>query len=93
MKTIETKLEEFEAQYQSGSVQSSERQMDWAQNVMPQIKDFIRQALTEQLTELKEKIEEIRKQSGSEWAPERVAGKTAYNQALFDILTLIDSMK
>ena len=58
-----------------------------------EIKSFLRQALTNQLTELKEKIEGIRKQSGSEWAPERVAGKTAYNQALFYILTLIYSIK
>jgi len=59
--------------------------------------DFVvaqkKKTLTQQRTELKEKIKGISKQSGSEWAPERVAGKTAYNQALKDILTLIDSMK
>ena len=92
MKTIETILDEF------GKIDFSEfsHEKDMVKFAImseQKVKSFFRSALTQQLTELKEKIEEIRKQSGSEWAPERVAGKTAYNQALFDILTLIDSMK
>src|SRR3990167_834988 len=96
---INKKIEEFEKRYENSKEQFRGK-MSWQDKAF--VKAFLHQALTQQLDELKEKVERIKFTDLPLNAPSILLEpencvtafkKKGYNQALSDILTLIDSMK
>jgi len=109
MKTIQTILDEFEKEFPRFTGVGARHPIFNETPVYTHIIQFIRQALTQQLDELKGKIEGMKFpeiNGGSKELPYKeyptakpihesddVLQQFYYNQALKDILTLIDSMK
>ena len=91
MKTTQMILKEFDKQFKLID------DLDWDRDLQEEVKSFIRQTLTQQLDELKGKVEGVRVESARTCSSEDTDEYRAYDageEAMRNkILTLIDSMK
>jgi len=91
---IEKKIEEFNKRFANPTAKYLGNDFDnYPKANIKDANDFLCQALTQQLDEFKGKVEELEKcylEKGKEYEPKTEIN--AYNNALSDILTLINSM-
>ena len=97
MKTIETILDEFDKKFNRLWLHDGNLPVETYISCEEDVKSFLRQALTQQLDELKGKIEGISKPKigvkGQDSGIADFVAQTVFDGTKKQILTLIDSMK